>query len=476
MRRTIPTVISILILLVAANYFQSTSSADTTWKEKGVITFTKDVAPIFFKNCAECHRPGEAAPMSLLSYKDARPWAKSLREKVVNREMPPWHADQRHGEFKNERRLTEAEIDTIVTWVESGAKEGDARDLPPAPKFVEGWGIGRPDLVLQMPEDYTIEATGPDEYQHFTIPTNFTEDRYVQAVEARPGNRRIIHHILAFIQTPSNPDNSKLTKEEAEKLRAQREQESIRYQDGFLRRVKADSPVHDDGCQLPNGGTGWSRDGSQREPLMGVLAVYVPGREVNIWEPGTVKRIPAGSQIVLQVHYSKVAGSIQKDRSRVGLIFAKEQPSRLNTAEMIFNAYFKIPPGAERHRTTACWTTPADIELTAIMPHMHMRGAAMEVKAIYPDGRTTVLLNVPKYDFSWQTNYSLKQPQIMPKGTRFLVTGYFDNSAKNRYNPDPTKAVRWGDPTYDEMLACILEYTQKINTDQTITPRQPAQD
>jgi mono/diheme cytochrome c family protein len=475
MRRIIPSVLAILILLSAANYLQPTSSADTTRKEKGIITFTKDVAPIFFKNCAECHRPGEAAAMSLLTYKDARPWAKSIREKVVNREMPPWHADQRHGEFKNERRLTEAEIDTIVNWVESGATEGDARDLPPAPKFVQGWSIGQPDLVLQMPEEYTLEATGPDEYQYFTIPTNFTEDRYVQAIEARPGNRRIIHHILAFIQTPSTPDYSKVSKEEADKLRAQNEQESIRYKDGFLRRVKADSPVHDDGCQLPNGGAGWTRDGSRREALMEVLAAYAPGREANIWEPGTVKRIPAGAEILLQVHYSKVAGSVQKDRSSVGLIFAKDQPSRLNTTEMIFNSYFKIPPGAGRHRATACWTTPEDIEVASLMPHMHMRGAAMEIKAIYPDGHTTVLLNVPRYDFSWQTNYSFKQPQTMPKGTRFHLTAYFDNSGKNRYNPDPNKAVRWGDPTYDEMAACFLEYTQKINKGQTITSNQPAQ-
>jgi mono/diheme cytochrome c family protein len=443
------------IILASSFVLLPASSADTGNKENKTVTFTRDVAPILFKNCAECHRPGEAAPMSLLSYKEARPWAKSIREKVVNREMPPWHADPRHGEFKNDRRLTQQEIDTIASWVDGGAKEGDARDLPTAPTFVEGWGIGKPDLVLEMPEEFTLEATGPDEYQYFTIPTNFTEDRYVKAVEARPGNRKIVHHILAFIEPPSRTadviDGRK---------RAQAEEESIIYDDGFVRRVKADAPVHNDGCRLPNGGGGWLPDGRKRNPLMPVLAAFAPGRDVDVWQDGAARRIPAGAKIVLQVHYSKAAGSVQKDRSSVGLIFAKEPHTKVQDSEMIFNAYLQIPPGSERHKSTACWSAPQDIQVTAIMPHMHFRGAAMEVKAVYPDGRSVVLLNVPKYEFSWQTNYTLKQPVMVPKGTTILITGYFDNSSKNKYNPDPSKAIRWGDPTYDEMLACFIEYTR----------------
>jgi hypothetical protein len=451
-----------IIPVAAAFIVLPASSAQILRNEKEIVTFTKDVAPIFFKNCVECHRPGEAAPMSLLTYQDARPWAKSIREKAISREMPPWHADPHQGEFKNERRLTQVEIATIVSWVESGAKEGEARYLPPTPKFIEGWGIGRPDLVLEMPEEFTLEANGPDEYQYFTIPTDFNEDRYVQAIEARPGNRKIVHHILAFIQPPSKDEAPQITKEEADKLKALEEKESIYYTDGFLQRVKADVPVHDNGCELPNGGGGRQRDGLKRHILLPVAAVYAPGRDVNIWEPGTVKLIPAGSKVILQVHYSKATGTVQKDRSSVGLIFAKTPPTKLLTTEMIYNSYFRIQPGAERHRVTACWTTPNDFYLTALMPHMHVRGAAIEVKAFYPDGRTTVLLNVPKYDFSWQTNFSLKQSLLVPKGTKFMVTGYFDNSTKNKYNPDPTKAVRWGEPTYDEMLACFIEYTQAM--------------
>ncbi|MEP7337921.1 MAG: cytochrome c [Acidobacteriota bacterium] len=464
-----------LSILAAAFCALPASRATETKPGAKNVTFTKDVAPIFFKSCAECHRPGEAAPFSVLSYKDARPWAKSIREKIVNRTMPPWHADPQHGQFQNDRRLTAAEIDTITAWVDGGANEGAAKDLPSVPKFVTGWGIGQPDLVLGMPEAYTVEATGPDEYQYFEVPTGFTEDRYVQAVEARPGNRKVVHHLIALVQPPAKAATPKLSKEELAKLQAEREKESIEYKDGFLQRVKADAPVHNDGCALPNGGGGSLRDTSKRDAPPTVLTAWASGRDVNVWEPGMAKKIPAGSKLIFQVHYNKAAGSVQTDRSSIGLIFAKEPPAKLHNTEMIYNAYLQIPAGAERHRATACWTAQNDIQLTALMPHMHFRGAAMEVEAVYPDGRKEVLLNVPRYDFSWQTNYSLKQPTLMPKGTKLLVTAYFDNSAKNKYNPDPAKAIRWGEPTYDEMLACFVDYTQVVKPAATASAGQATQ-
>jgi mono/diheme cytochrome c family protein len=459
MRQTRISIVA-LLLFIAAFCTLHVSRADETKSPAKRITFNKDIAPIFFKSCAECHRPGEAAPFSALSYKEARPWAKSIREKVANRAMPPWHADPQHGAFKNDRRLTQTEIDTITAWVDGGAAEGEQKDLPSAPKFISGWKIGQPDLVLSMQEAYTVEASGPDEYQYFVVPTGFTEDRYVQALEARPGNRKVVHHLVVFIQPPQKAAAPKLSKEELAKLREAREKESIMYQDGFLQRVKADAPVQNDGCALPNGGGGSQRDASKRDALSSMLTVWAPGRDINVWEPGMAKKIPAGSNLIFQMHYNKAAGSVQTDRSSIGLIFAKEPPSKLHTTELVYNAYMQIPAGTERHRTTACWTTPNDIQLTAIMPHMHLRGAAMEVQAIYPDGRAETLLNVPRYDFSWQTNYSLRQPAMIPKGTKFLVMAWFDNSAKNKFNPDPTKAIRWGEPTYDEMLACFLDYTQ----------------
>jgi mono/diheme cytochrome c family protein len=470
-------IIIALSLFVAALCALPASRADETKSAAKNITFNKDVAPIFFKNCAECHRPGENAPFSALSFKDVRPWAKSIREKVASRVMPPWHADPQHGQFQNDRRLNQREIDTITAWVDGGAIEGEAKDLPPAPKFVEGWGIGKPDLVLSMPEAYTVEATGPDEYQYFEVPTGLTEDRYVRAVEARPGNRKVVHHLVVFIQAPAAAKSAapKLSKEELAKLREQLEKQDITYRDGFLQRVKADAPVYNDGCALPNGGGGVLLDTSKRMPVQTLLTVWAPGRDTNVWEPGMAKKIPAGSKLIFQMHYNKAAGSVQTDRSSIGLIFAKEPPTNLHNTELVFNAYLQIPAGAERHRATACWAAPTNIQLQAIMPHMHVRGAAMEVKAVYPDGRAETLLNVPRYDFSWQTNYSLKQPMTVPKGTRFLVTAWFDNSAKNKFNPDPTKAVRWGEPTYDEMLACFLDYTQDAKATATAGSGQATQ-
>jgi len=455
-------IIVVTVLCAAAALFALPAgrAKDTKPSAKNV-TFTKDVAPIFFKNCAECHRPGEAAPFSALSYKDARPWARSIREQVVSREMPPWRADSHVGQFKNDRRLTDAEIETITAWVDGGAKEGDPNHLPPVPEFADGWAIGKPDLIIPMPEEFTLDASGPDEYQYFEVDPGFTEDKYVQMAEARPGNRRIVHHILAFVQPPPKDGQSpkKMTKEEIERM----ELGSIFYRDGFLMRAKPDAPVYDDGCALPNGGQGADRDAAPQESRLSGLGMmltgFAPGMNPWVWEPGTVKRIPAGSKITFQVHYSKVAGSTQKDRSIIGLVFAKEPPQRLIITRMISNNYFRIPPGAANHRVTACWTATEDVRLTAAMPHMHVRGKAIEVKAFYPDGRSETLLNVPNYSFAWQTFYYFKQPMAIPKGTRLLVTGYFDNSPKNKYNPDPTRAVRFGEPTYDEMMGSFIDYT-----------------
>src|SRR5262245_23120339 len=308
MKRVLFAALTALTILAAAFIVVPSSNADGLAKSKAPVTFNKDVAPILFKNCVECHRPGEAAPMSLLNYKDARPWARSIREKVVSREMPPWHADPRVGQFSNDPRLTQAEIDAITAWVDGGAKEGQPRDLPPAPKFVEGWGIGHPDLVLKMPEEFTLDANGPDEYQHFVIDPGFTEDRYVEMAEARPGNRRIVHHIVAAILPPpagAQPQKT-LTGEEIEKRRA--EPAPIFYKEGFLLRLRPEAQIYDDGCQLPNGGGGNQLDGSGQFRSGMLLAGFAPGVKPPIREQGTFIKIPARSKIMLQVHYSKTAG------------------------------------------------------------------------------------------------------------------------------------------------------------------------
>ncbi|MFN7928152.1 MAG: cytochrome c [Blastocatellia bacterium] len=443
------------LALAAVFAFQASQASGNKAK---TVTFTKDVAPIFNKACAECHRPGEAAPFSTLSFKDVRPWAKSIREKVANRTMPPWHADPHVGQWANDRRLSQAEIDTVVAWVDGGAVEGNAKDLPPMPKFIDGWTIGKPDMVIQMPETFTLEASGPDEYQYFEVDPGFKEDMYVQRAEARPDNRKIVHHIIAFIVPPAKEGQKRpqLSKEEIAKLRAQMEKESIFYRDGFLQRVKADAPVYDNACEIPEA---IARKQRSSEEVGTLLAGYAPGMNQSVWEPGLVAKVPAGSKILFQMHYSKQAGSVQKDRSSVGLIFSKTPPEKQIFTRPVANNYFQIPAGADNHKVSACWTVPDDIHILTLMPHLHVRGKAQKIEAFYPNGKSEVLLDVPTYDFSWQTVYYLKRPAAIPKGTRILVTSSFDNSAKNKYNPDPSKVVRWGDPTYDEMMIGWINYT-----------------
>jgi hypothetical protein len=435
----------------------STSAGDT--KSGRMITFTRDVAPIFFKNCATCHRQGELAPMSLLTYKDARPWARSIKEKVVTRQMPPWHADPQYGHFINDARLGQGEIDIIVAWVDGGAKEGNPKDLPPAPTFVAGWKLGKPDVVFTMNEEYTLAAAGSDEYINFTMPTNFKEDVWVQAAEVNPGNKRVVHHVVAFIQTPQ------MIAQGGQKPPSP---QSIFYKDGTLVRVKQDAPVYDDTCDSPSGG--FAR-GSGQEGLGFPLCFYTPGKDVDVYQEGMAKLIPKGSNIIIQVHYSKTTGKVEKDRSSVGLILAKAPPRQAVTSFGVLNHYFKIPPGADNHEVKGCYTLSRDVELLDYLPHMHVRGKDMKYEVLYPDGRRETLISVPRYDFNWQTLYRLEKPLHLPKGSKLIVTAHFDNSEKNKSNPDAAKAVRFGDPTYDEMMIGYFDFVNKARTVVKVDPR-----
>jgi len=430
------------------------------------VTFSKDVAPIFFKQCAECHRPGESAPFSTMSYKETRPWAKSIKEKVTNRTMPPWHADPHYGEFKNNRTLSQAEIDTIVAWVDAGAPEGEAKDLPPAPKFTEGWNIPAPDVVIQIPEEYQYKP-GADEYQYFDVDPGFKEDKYVVMAEARPGNRKIVHHIIAFIAPPGSPNMSKLTGEARNKMLEQGIRNSPFYRDGFLMRIKSDQPVVDDACAEPK---------MQRGGNDNMLVAYAPGKQADHYPAGVVRRVPAGSTIRFQIHYSNQTLSGDKpeiDRSMVGLVFAKEvkPETKLMTTNSVGNIMFKIPAGAENHRVTACRTVKRDTTIHGLTPHMHLRGKSMEYKVFYPDGKSEVLLSVPRWDFGWQTDYLLKEPKRLPAGSRIMVTAYFDNSTKNKFNPDPTKDIRYGEPTYDEMMLGFMDFVSEMPTIAQVDPK-----
>ena len=459
MKRQSLLTLGVLVLFLAAFYLAATGTTDASGSNLKNVTFTKDVAPIFFRECVQCHRPNDLAPMSLLTYQEARPWARSIREKVVTKQMPPWHADPHYGEFLNDRRMTPQEIDTIAAWVDQGAKEGDPKDLSPAPAATEGWHIGKPDVVLSMQEDFAFDPSGPDEYRYFKIPTDFKQDVYVQAAEAQPGNRKIVHHIIAFV-VPARPPQDPNAKKAAvpQGFVDAFMKQVVFYEDGHLQRVKMDAPVIDDGCSGPNGGQGPLRGDKGKDEGGMFLCGFSPGRDQDVFTPGTAKRIPAGSTIVLQIHYAR-AGSIEKDRSRIGLIFSKEPPDKIVRTKPVANYHFQIPPGAENHEVTSCFTINQDAHITALMPHMHLRGKDMTVVAYYPGGRSQILLKVPQYSFSWQTNYYLKQPAAIPKGTRIECIAHFDNSPKNKYNPDPTKPVRFGDPTYDEMMIGFVEYT-----------------
>ncbi|HEX5736180.1 MAG TPA: DUF3471 domain-containing protein [Blastocatellia bacterium] len=445
------------VSLVSMLCFLSSTSAN---EGKKSVTFTKDVAPIFFKNCAGCHRPDRIAPMSLLSYKDARPWARSIKEKVLTRAMPPWSADPRYGEFSNDTSLSQSDIDTIAAWVDQGAKQGDPRDLPPAPQASDLWEISKPDLVIAMQQEWQGEPQGLDENIEFTVPTGFTEDKWVQAIEFRPGNRRAIHHAVVLIQSPD------MMRADQSSTSGGGESSIFRTQ-GTNRQVRDDVPVIDDGC-------GAQREGGGNNARF-ALTVYGPGRNADIWPEGTAKLIPKGSNLIFQMHYSKTTGKPEKDRSGVALLFARKPVEKMIVSLDIMNLFFRIPAGVDNHRVTACSTFKNDVELVSFMPHMHVRGKDMRYEAVYADGRRETLLNVPRYNFYWQTLYKLKKPIVIPKGTRIAVTAHFDNSVRNKYNPDAGKAVRFGDSTNDEMLAGFVDYiVEKPRAERTVAKIDPA--
>ena len=366
-------------------------------------TYTKDVAPILNNRCVECHRPGEAAPMSFTSYKEVRPWAKAIRERVAIRAMPPWLADPAHGSFKNDRRLSDQEIETITAWASAGAPEGNAAELPPTPKFETGWNIGKPDQIFDIGTDFDVPAEGTIAYKYFKVPTNFTEDKWIQAAEVRPDKRGVVHHVIVFIQDPN---------------------------------VK----------QQAGGGTG------------NLLVGYAPGEPALVFEPGTARLVKAGSVLMFQVHYT-ANGKPTKDRSYIGVKYASEPPkSRALTANAM-NFNIKIPPGDPNYEVKSTWQAKDDVVLTGLMPHMHVRGKDFKYTVTYPDGKEEVILNVPKYDFAWQLSYELKAPMTLPKGTRIDCVAHFDNSPNNKFNPDPAKEVHWGDQTWEEMMIGWFTYT-----------------
>jgi hypothetical protein len=368
------------------------SGPTVTTTSENNVTFTKDVAPIFYKNCTGCHRPGEIAPMSLLTYNDARPWAKSIREKVANRDMPPWHADPKYGEWRNDRRISQEAINTILAWVNNGAKEGDPKDLPPMPEYTPGWRIGKPDQTFSAPEQ-SVPADGVVDYQYLSVPTNFKEDRWITSAEIRSSANAVVHHVIVFVQEPGATSR-----------------------------------------------------------LQGKLLVgFAPGEDPAVFRAGFGRKIPAGSNLLFQIHYTP-NGTAMKDVTTVGLIYAKTPVEHTVVTRPVLQTAFEIPAGHPNYEVKSSFTFNQSAQLYSFMPHMHLRGKDFEYKAVFPDGTSKILLSVPRYDFSWQTYYVLKDPIAVPKGTRIECVAHFDNSTNNKYNPDPAKTVKWGDQTWEEMM------------------------
>lgn len=399
-------------------------------------TFNKDVEPVLRKHCQSCHRPGEAGPMSFLTYQETRPFAAAIRQAVTTGKMPPWHADSKHGQFINERKLSAAEIATIADWAKAGAPEGEKSDAQPPAQWASGWTIGKPDVVIDMGADYKVPASGTIDYTYFVAPTNFTEDKWVEKIEVRPGDgaRPVVHHIVLMARPKGSQYMSKAKPGEAYvPLASNRPRE-----------------------RKPDLGIG-AIEGAGLDGYMEMVAVYVPGGDAYITKPGQARLIPAGSDLVFQMHYT-TNGKETLDRSRVGIVFAKEPPKERVVNTFVSNRNLVIPPQEGNHKVVARAKVHEDVKLQSFFPHMHLRGKAMEYRLIYPTGESQVLLTVPKYDFNWQMTYELAKPIVVPKGTEIEVSAWYDNSPNNKYNPDPTQTVYWGDQSWEEMLAGFADF------------------
>lgn len=427
-------------------------------------TFTRDVAPILFKNCASCHRPGQIAPMSLLTYAEARPWARSIRSKVVSREMPPWYAGADSLKFRNDRRLSEDEFRTLVAWVEAGAPEGDEKDLPPAPQFSDDWAFGKPDYVIEMPVEYEIPAEGEVPILAYYSKLPFKEDRYLAKVEMKPSNVAVVHHANVHFQPLTIPGGAQ-------------------YVNGRFVGANHEEMTAD---QLRGTASVFEINQSQ-------LISYVPGRGYEEYWPGAGKILPAGQWLVWSVHYTPT-GRPERDRMKIGLYFAKEPVRKIIITSQVtvwetgtgtvggalivegkelvadktagrrgvaspYDSVPPIPPYAEGWWIKAIMPIQDDITVYGFQPHAHLRCKEWQYIVTYPDGKEEVLLTVPNYSFEWQLHYELAEPKKIPAGSRFMAVARYDNSLNNRYNPGPDKNVFWSEQSWDEMFQPKVEYS-----------------
>jgi mono/diheme cytochrome c family protein len=408
-----------------------------------VPTFNRDIAPIVFNHCATCHHAGEVAPFALMSYADVRKHAKEILELTHDRQMPPWKASHDYGHFVGERRLSDPQIATIAAWSDGGKPQGDAADLPPAPTFSSDWSHGTPDLVVKMSEPFKLPAEGRDVFRVFVIPLNLSEDVYVSAVDYRPGNPKIVHHALFFL------DDSGQARE-LEKDAAQRE--GANHQPGYER---TGGPGF-----LPSGGLGgWS-----------------PGYRPQFLPDGVGRPVKKGSDLVVQVHFHP-SGKIEQEQSTFGLYFTKRPPDKI-LLSTTHGARIDIPAGEENYQTTGEFTVPFDVQVAGVIPHAHLLCREIQVNATLPDGSDLPLIWIKDWDWNWQEQYQYASPLTIQRGTVVHMRFRYDNSADNPRNPTiPPRRVRFGEQTSDEMALVFFQIlldrkTAEANQDLRTTIRR----
>jgi len=375
------------------------------------ITYSNRVSRIIQNNCQTCHRGGGVAPFALETYEQVSAYRAMIRYVIENGIMPPWYAKHGVGEFANERRLAGRDRADLLAWIEAGGPRGNDRDAPAPRQWAEGWNIGEPDAVVELPQTIAVPAEGVLDYKYVYVKTDFPEDRWIERMELRPTAPQVTHHVLVFIEEPG-------------------------------RRSARDAAP---GEPVAQGG------------IAGYLGVYVPGAVGHAYPAGAAKLLPKGAWLKFQLHYTP-NGTATADRTRVGFVFADGPPEREVHTWSAFNAEFRIPPGAPRHEVVAERRFRNAGELLALFPHMHFRGAAFRFELMHPDGRTEHLLEVPRYDFNWQLEYRLKQATRVEPGSVLRATAWFDNSAQNPANPDPTKEVRFGEQTFEEMMIGYFDW------------------
>lgn len=389
----------------------------------GPPTFYRDALPILERRCQSCHRPGEIAPMPFVTYDQTLPWAAAIRDATRSRKMPPWFADPAAGRFANDPSLTPSEIGTLAAWADAGAPPGDPRDAPPPRAWVEGWNIPAPDQVITMPQPVEIPARGDVEYTYEIVPTGFTEDRWVQMSEMRPSSREHVHHAVVYVRPPGS---------------------------AWLRHAPVGTPF------TASTLTGEQDRRDTQTTDSDLLLVYAPGSSPDLWPPGMAKFVPRGSDLVFQMHYT-TNGHATEDRTAIGLVFAKSPPARRVLTLQLTNTRFVIPPGVDDFRVEAHGTLPNDATLLSFFPHLHLRGKRFEYNLIRPDGSVIETLLRVHYDFYWQLSYRLAAPRFLRAGTELQAVAWYDNSKNNPHNPDPSRAVTWGDQTYDEMMVGFFD-------------------